>query len=319
MSSHTDPRPPRSVRSETAHHLADLLVLTSDIRDRIADALRFARDISDAEVAVVSMTDYDGNWYSASVGAEVPRIVQRAFCTRVVRNRRPLIVLATQDDPRFSHPACSGAAEFARSYLGFPLGHGAAELPGVLALINAADPPSPAVTRRLRELTEQISILLMSQPVRTGQETDHLGDVVNLDPTDPAPEHLAGQNDATVASVRAIRPQLPHPLGATLATTSTRRLLDNLDSFLDRDLGDDECPDVATCFIDMSTFALMDEVLGEEAANQILIDLGDRIRRHVRGEEPVTAAQVSPVKVFSRLSPESIRRLANGMLDSLDS
>lgn len=325
MSQPTDRRPPRSARVETARNLADLLVLSRDARDRIADALRFARDISDAEVAVVSMSDYDGNWYTASVGAEVPGTVQQAFCGRVARNRRPLIVLSTRDDPRFSHPACSGAAEFAESYVGFPLGHGTAELPGVLALINVLNPPSPNVTRRLRELTEQVSILLMSQPLRTGFETEELAALVNLDapPSEPTmPALLPGAPDNVhdvsehVASVRTIRPDVIPPLAATLATTPTARLLDNLDSFLDRDLGDGELPEVATCFIDISTFALMDEVLGEQAANQILLDLGERIRRHVRGEDPMARARAAPVTVFSRLSPTSIRRLAESLLDN---
>jgi len=284
-----------------------------DVRDRIADALRFARDISAAEIAVVSMTDREGNWYSASVGAEVPRSVQLAFCNRVARNRRPLFVSSSADDPRFTHPACSGAAEFARSYAGFPLGHAAAQLPGVLALINTDEPPSPTVTRRLRALTEQMSILLMSQPLRTGLETDAVAELISLDPVqaDAAPD----PNEQSVATIRTIRPQTPQPLGKTLATSTATRLLDNLDSFLDRDLGEEEMPAVATCFIDISTFALMDEVLGREAANQILIDLADRIRRHVGGEEPASDGRSTPVTVFSRLSPESIRRLAESLVD----
>lgn len=283
------------------------------MRDRIADALRFGRDISDAEVAVISMTDRDGNWYSASVGAQVPQVVQQAFCSRVARNRRPLIILETSGDPRFSHPACAGAADFARSYVGFPLGHGASELPGVLALINVKNPPSPTRTRRLRELSEQISVLLMSQPLRTDLGTEPGPAVLRLDPASRHPS-VGPADHSPVASVREIRPGAPTPLGATLATTSATRLLDNLDSFLDRDLGDEEFPEVATCFIDMATFALMDEVLGEQAANQILIDLGDRIRRHVRGEDPVARGRAAPVTVFSRLSPESIRRLAESLL-----
>lgn len=348
MSRRTDRRPPDFRRGQTAQHLADLLVLTPDVRDRIADALRFARDIGNAEIAVVSMSDPDGNWYAASVGAEVPPAVHVAFCGRVVRNRRPLIVLATQDDPRFCHPSCAGASDFARSYLGFPLGHGLSELPGVLALANVAKAPSTSVTRRLGELTEQVSILLMDQPLRQRTEADELGEIVRLDaftsavgpppnteeaptasiapttsmtPTTPMTAMTAKApmtTAAPVASVRSIHSDVSPQRGAALASSSAQRLLDNLDSFLDRDLGGDEFPDVATCFIDISTFAVMDEVLGEEAANQILIDLGDRLRRHLRGEERVGPQANSPITVLSHLSPESIRRLAEGLLAGLD-
>ncbi len=102
--------------------LRDLCILDTPPEDAYDRVTRLAARSLGVPIAVISLVDEQRAWLKARVGleaTEVPRNV--SFCTRVVDQRRALVIADTLADPLYAaHPLVAGPPH-ARAYLGVPI------------------------------------------------------------------------------------------------------------------------------------------------------------------------------------------------------
>lgn len=97
-------------------------VLDTAAEEPFEKIVTLVRTVLDVPIATVTLIDQDRQWFKAKRGLdldETPRSI--SFCTHTIRQREPLIVEDSLDDPRFaSNPFVIGPPHI-RSYAGVPL------------------------------------------------------------------------------------------------------------------------------------------------------------------------------------------------------
>lgn len=72
--------------------------------------------------AAISLIDEDRQWFKARRGVDVHQTSRRlSFCSHAIRQREPLVIENTADDPRFQHHPQVVGDPHIRSYAGAPL------------------------------------------------------------------------------------------------------------------------------------------------------------------------------------------------------
>ncbi len=146
--------------------LKALMILDSPEEKAYDDLTRFAAELCDAPIALITLVDDKRQWFKARVGLQVtetPR--EHAFCAHAIQDPSSvMIVTDATRDPRFaSNPLVTGAPNI-RFYAGAPLVTSTGHALGTLCVIdNRPRQLDAAQIERLQFLAAQVISKLEAQ------------------------------------------------------------------------------------------------------------------------------------------------------------
>ena len=99
--------------------LRDLLILDTEPEERFDSLTRYAADLYEVPIALVSLVDTNRQWFKSRCGVdatETPRSI--SFCGHAILESEPLVVNDALNDPRFAdNPLVTGEPKI-RFYAG---------------------------------------------------------------------------------------------------------------------------------------------------------------------------------------------------------
>ncbi len=121
----------------------DAAALAGD--DRLTEITRFAADLCDTPICLVSLVEQDRQWFPAKTGLDVDETPRSSsFCAHAMRGQGPMVVADATVDPRFrENPLVTGEPNI-RFYAGAPLLSAEGAPLGALCVIDTA--PREALT-----------------------------------------------------------------------------------------------------------------------------------------------------------------------------
>jgi GAF domain-containing protein len=102
--------------------LRDLLILDTAPEQRFDVLTKYASELYQVPIALVSLLDSDRQWFKSRQGldaTETPRDI--SFCGHAILNSEPLVINDALSDPRFADNPLVTGEPFIRFYAGAPL------------------------------------------------------------------------------------------------------------------------------------------------------------------------------------------------------
>lgn len=147
--------------------LKALMVLDSPEEQAYDDLTRFAADLCDTPIALISLIDAERQWFKSRVGLQVretPR--EHAFCATAIQTPDQVTVVrdATQDARFAGNPLVTGFPKI-RFYAGAPLVTSDGQTLGTLCVIDHRPRELDATQiERLRFMADQVIAVLEQRP-----------------------------------------------------------------------------------------------------------------------------------------------------------
>lgn len=180
------PAPLPLLEAERLAALHSYAVLDTEADAVVDEIVQLAARLTHTPIALVSLVDFDRQWFLARVGLEASQTPRdQAFCAHAVLDpERPLAVADARLDDRFAdNPLVTGTPEF-RSYLGVPLVNAEGHALGTLCVIDQVPRAHDAETVRAvqvlaRAVTSNLELRRALRTCQTIAMTDPLTGLPN--------------------------------------------------------------------------------------------------------------------------------------------
>ncbi|MBI5090375.1 MAG: sensor domain-containing diguanylate cyclase, partial [Actinobacteria bacterium] len=269
--------------------LHDLRVLDTPADARFDAIVVRAASLCHVPMAAITLIDAERQWTKAAVGlARRDAAREAACCSHVVTGRDVVVVPDTTADPRFCDIDLVVGAPGVRFYAGAPLVSASGHAIGALCVLDR-------VPRSLEpwqvEVLELLARQAVSQMHLDAIEVDHAGALDDLDVARRNLTFLTSHDAMTgLANRQALLRALDDLAGANRSGTATSALL----------------------VIDIDHFRDVDDELGHDVGDRVLVTVADRIHLGCRGDDLVARLAGDQFAVLMPtagvLGPESLAR-----------
>jgi diguanylate cyclase len=281
------PFPPNEIARLQALH--DLRVLDSPADERFDEIVRLAAQLCNAPMAAITLVDGDRQWTKARIGRH-PHQTSRdaAFCAHTILDDEVMVVADTSVDDRFHDSELVLGDPHVRFYAGAPLLSTDGHAIGALCVLDQRPRAlEPWQADLLRVLARQAAGLMRLDVL----EDDHADALDDLDTARRNLSFLATHDPLTGLLNR-------QALGTALETLSTANAASTLTT--------------AVLVVDLDHFKGINDSLGREAGDRVLVTIADRIHLGARGDDIVARLAADQFVVVipngSTLGPESLAR-----------
>jgi diguanylate cyclase len=256
---------------------------------RYDDIVRLAANVCQAPMVALTLVDADRQWSKAQIGFEhLETTRDMAFCAHAILTDEVMVVPDALDDVRFDdHPMVTGFPNV-RFYAGAPLLSPDGHAIGALCVLDR-------VARTL-EAWQVDALEVLARQAMTQMRLDALAD-----------EHAGALEDLDLAR-RKLAFLATHD--ALTGLLNRQALTGALDSLAPANRAGTVSS--ALLIIDLDNFKDINDTLGHEAGDRVLVTIGDRIHLGARGDDTVVRLASDQFVVLipnaGMLGPESLAR-----------
>ena len=244
--------------------LHDLRVLDAPTDTGYDDIIGLAAELCGTPMAAITLIDSDRQWFRAQIGSTFshqPRAL--AFCSHTILDDRVMVVADAIADDRFHDNEFVVGAPNIRFYAGAPLmSHDGHAIGALCVLDRQPRTLEPWQTNALQVLARQAA----SQMRLAALEADHVGALDDLDMARRNLSFLATHDTLTgLLNRQALNGSLDGLASANRAGTVSSAVL----------------------VIDLDNFKDVNDSLGHEAGDRVLVTIADRLHLGARGDDNV--------------------------------
>jgi len=242
--------------------------VSADERPSFDDSVTLAAQMTGSPMAAITILDDQYQWFKAKVGLEPSRTRRDvAFCRFTVQGDSVMVVADAHADERFVENPLVTASPNIRAYAGMPLITAGGERLGAICVL---DTQPRTFTERDTAVLELLAKQVLSQLQLEKLIRSQAEDIFELEAARAELRYMAMHDELTGMRNRrgviaAIEEQIGEP------HTGTSRLTGQKASVL---------------FLDLDNFKSLNDTLGHEVGDQVLVDVAERIQKSV-GPAPV--------------------------------